>query len=135
MLCVIRVDSSIKIGSGHVMRCITLAKKLEKNAGYDVHFICRELEGNIIDAIAQNGFKVHRLPISNKKDDRRTGYAEWLTVSQDEDAEDTIAIIIDIFEKEITIDQIEFGLEFLNKYIDKVAMVIDDELNNNKESD
>lgn len=101
MLCVIRVDSSIKIGSGHVMRCITLAKKLQKNAGYDVHFICRELEGNIIDVIAQNGFKVHRLPISNKKDDRLTGYAEWLTVSQDEDAEDTIAIIIDIFEKEI----------------------------------
>ena len=48
---------------------------------------------------------------------------------------DDIEYFEDIFEKEITIDQIEFGLEFLNKYIDKVEMVIDDELNNNKESD
>lgn len=51
------------------------------------------------------------------------------------DINDDIEYFEDIFEKEITIDQIEFGLEFLNKYIDKVAMVIDDELNNNKESD
>lgn len=51
------------------------------------------------------------------------------------DINDDIEYFEDIFEKEITIDQIEFGLEFLNKYIDKVEMVIDDELNNNKESD
>ena len=51
------------------------------------------------------------------------------------DINDDIEYFEDIFEKEITIDQIEFGLEFLNKYIDKVAMVIDDELSNNKESD
>ena len=46
------------------------------------------------------------------------------------DINDDIEYFEDIFKKEITIDQIEFGLEFLNKYIDKVAMVIDDELNN-----
>ena len=51
------------------------------------------------------------------------------------DINDDIEYFEDIFGKEITIDQIEFGLEFLNKYIDKVEMVIDDELNNNKESD
>lgn len=51
------------------------------------------------------------------------------------DINDDIEYFEDIFKKEITIDQIEFGLEFLNKYIDKVEMVIDDELNNNKESD
>ena len=51
------------------------------------------------------------------------------------DINDDIEYFEDIFKKEITIDQIEFGLEFLNKYIDKVEMVINDELNNNKESD
>ena len=51
------------------------------------------------------------------------------------DINDDIEYFEDIFKKEITIDQIEFGLEFLNKYIDKVEMVIDDELNNNKEND
>ena len=51
------------------------------------------------------------------------------------DINDDIEYFEDIFKKEITIDQIEFGLEFLNKYIDKVEMVIGDELNNNKESD
>ena len=51
------------------------------------------------------------------------------------DINDDIEYFEDIFKKEITIDQIEFGLEFLNKYIDKVEMVINDELNNNKESE
>ena len=41
----IRVDSSYKIGSGHLMRCLTLAEQL-KDAGADISFICRELDGN-----------------------------------------------------------------------------------------
>ncbi|EJC82695.1 pseudaminic acid biosynthesis-associated protein PseG [Rhizobium leguminosarum bv. trifolii WSM2297] len=57
---VFRCDGSISIGSGHMMRCITLAETL-RNFGYRSHFICRELEGNLISVVAERGFEVHRL--------------------------------------------------------------------------
>ena len=51
----IRADASLKIGSGHVMRCLTLAKELRKR-GTKVHFICRDIPGNLSGAIKNNNF-------------------------------------------------------------------------------
>ena len=48
----IRVDSSTEIGSGHVMRCLTLARKL-RNMGAEVTFVCSELQGNLIKLITK----------------------------------------------------------------------------------
>lgn len=57
----IRADSSYDIGSGHIMRCITLAKEF-KRRNHSVTFICRDLKGNIIDEIIDQGFILHVLP-------------------------------------------------------------------------
>ena len=51
---VIRADSSIEIGSGHIMRCLTLADQLVAD-GAKVGFVCRQLPGAMIDAIRQRG--------------------------------------------------------------------------------
>lgn len=59
----IRADSSFQIGSGHIVRCLTLACKLRKYGG-DVVFICRELPGNLCDLIEKTGFTVQKLPYS-----------------------------------------------------------------------
>ena len=53
-----RVDSSTKIGAGHLMRCLTIADELKK-CGYEVTFICRNLSGNLISLI---NYKVIILP-------------------------------------------------------------------------
>lgn len=57
----IRSDASIDIGSGHVMRCLTLAETLRQD-GAKVSFICRPLSGHGMDYIMRKGFTVHCLP-------------------------------------------------------------------------
>lgn len=52
---VIRVDASMDIGTGHVMRCLTLAKALRKS-GATVYFITRPLLGNLTQVIRNEGF-------------------------------------------------------------------------------
>jgi UDP-2,4-diacetamido-2,4,6-trideoxy-beta-L-altropyranose hydrolase len=53
----IRADASSEIGTGHVMRCLTLAKELMRFGARTV-FISRDLPGNINYLIAANGFEV-----------------------------------------------------------------------------
>jgi UDP-2,4-diacetamido-2,4,6-trideoxy-beta-L-altropyranose hydrolase len=54
----IRTDASQQIGSGHVMRCLSLANELRKKKAR-VSFICQELPGNMCDYIEQQGYPVH----------------------------------------------------------------------------
>ena len=68
MKVVFRVDASIKIGIGHVMRCLTLAEFLCEQ-GANCCFICREHPGNLIDLISQRGFDVLGLPKLHHQED------------------------------------------------------------------
>lgn len=89
MKVVIRVDASLKIGTGHVMRCLTLANAL-KVQGKDVSFICRAHVGHLMDWIQQKGFKVYGLPIESTtflSEDRTTLYHDWLGVSSLRDSQ------------------------------------------------
>jgi UDP-2,4-diacetamido-2,4,6-trideoxy-beta-L-altropyranose hydrolase len=56
----IRADASLQIGTGHVMRCLTLADALKKRGG-ECYFICREHEGNLIEHIRERDHTVHIL--------------------------------------------------------------------------
>ncbi len=58
---VFRVDASRHIGTGHVMRCLTLAHALKQN-GYNVHFISRSTTGNINHEVRRQGFGLTALP-------------------------------------------------------------------------
>ena len=61
---IFRTDASIQIGSGHVMRCLTLAEAL-REVGAESRFICRELEGNLLELIHDRGFATCRLPVQS----------------------------------------------------------------------
>lgn len=96
MKVVIRADASIQIGTGHVMRCLTLAEGL-KDKSTQVEFICREHEGNMIDYIENRGFQVHAIPVLQKDTGKPLPskrevknileHRDWLGSTQEQDAE------------------------------------------------
>jgi len=89
---VFRVDASITIGTGHVMRCRTLATALKKK-GAHIKFFCREHVGHLGDVLSRDGFAVTLLPVATETESKGNIYASWLGVSQKEDAEQTISAL------------------------------------------
>ncbi|AUZ84044.1 UDP-2,4-diacetamido-2,4,6-trideoxy-beta-L-altropyranose hydrolase [Methylophaga nitratireducenticrescens] len=88
-LVVIRVDSSLQIGTGHVMRCLTLADALRVNSA-EIRFICRQFEGDLIEFIRSKDYHVYVLPPGNIQDADSTeaktlSHAHWLGATQDDD--------------------------------------------------
>jgi len=92
-----RCDASIAIGSGHIMRCATLAARLRER-GAQVEFACRNLPAFLRERIVAAGVtRVHALPQhpGAGPEDREPvlAHREWLGVSQADDASDTLEIV------------------------------------------
>lgn len=89
---IFRCDASIPMGTGHVMRCLTLADALTEQ-GAECHFICREHTGHLLEVIVQRGHKVHILPVESgsqlqkQQDELELAHADWLGATQKRDAE------------------------------------------------
>jgi len=85
------------MGSGHVMRCLTLANKL-RSRGAEITFITRHHPGCMVDDIEKERHKVILLSVPNAIYQERSddvGHASWLGVSWEQDAEETSLAIGD----------------------------------------
>lgn len=92
-----RVDASVDIGTGHVMRCLALAEAL-KAAGQECYFICRVLQGNLVHHIEASGYKVYTLTEDLNVDycggcEQDLAHARWLGTSQQQDADECSHIL------------------------------------------
>lgn len=108
-----RVDASKEIGSGHVMRCLTLANLLKEH-GSNVRFICRETTGNMIPLIKEHQFQVISIP--NK----------W--IGQEYDAKEVIAAVDSLDVDWLIVDHYQIDITWerkLKPYVKKI-FVIDD---------
>lgn len=86
-----RVDSSVMIGSGHVVRCRTLAREL-RHRGVSMRFICREQRHHLSRLLTDDGFDVVMLT-ARESVDRAQGdgdYRAWLGATEQADAADTV---------------------------------------------
>lgn len=94
MKVVIRVDASLFIGSGHVMRCLVLADAL-KNIGHSISFACLPQTGDMTSYIEERGFQVVELnpPKELCKPQHEADYEAWLQRPSSDDALDFIQMV------------------------------------------
>ena len=90
-----RVDASLQIGTGHLMRCLTLANKL-KEQGATTTFICRHITESLKQLICKNVHLLVLLPrheVTAMSESNPLAHAKWLGVTQAEDAQATMLAI------------------------------------------
>jgi UDP-2,4-diacetamido-2,4,6-trideoxy-beta-L-altropyranose hydrolase len=91
-----RVDASLLIGSGHLMRCMSLADAL-KAQGAQCHFISRAHPGHLLELIRQRGFAITVLPAglsisptvpkAESDSSKDPAHASWLACDWQADAQ------------------------------------------------
>ena len=129
---VFRCDASIQIGTGHVMRCLTLADELSKQ-GAECSFICRQHDGNLIEEVQKYGYKVYPLPLEHdlgieSESKASLAHADWLASTQHRDAELSILIAKLLQPDWLIVDHYALDESWekrLRQYCKKI-MVIDD---------
>ena len=132
MRIVFRADASIQIGTGHVMRCLTLADELTLQ-GHDCWFICREHPGHLGDLITSKGYGITLLPPPPVQPPRQTNsasddYELWLGVPWQVDAEETLDTITTMKLDWLVVDHYALDAQWedtLSSAVGKI-MVIDD---------
>ena len=90
----IRVDASHQIGTGHFMRCLTLADALSQR-GAQIRFISRHLPEYLQDMLRDKGYEFRMLesPANEKIDD--LAHVHWLGTTQQSDAEEALQLLSD----------------------------------------
>jgi UDP-2,4-diacetamido-2,4,6-trideoxy-beta-L-altropyranose hydrolase len=137
-----RTDSSSQIGSGHVIRCLTLAKLLKKLKA-ECKFICRDHNDNLIKKIKEEGFDVIILPGFKQKNKAistkgiESTYSNWLGESWNKDATQTINALSNKKIDWLIIDHYAIDERWEKKLRSstKKIMVIDDLANRNHDCD
>lgn len=136
MKVVIRTDASLQIGTGHVMRSLTLAHDMKDDS--EIEFICREHEGSLISYIQNQGFKVNVLPEDMKFDLKgELAHSTWLGATQQQDAEQCKPILESIKPDWLIVDHYALDKTWqalLKKTYNKL-MVIDDLADRNHQCD
>lgn len=130
---IIRADSSTEIGSGHIMRTLTLAQNL-KSRGANITYLCRNFDNNLFDLIKEQGFEVLEIP-HDSQDEHETQenpnqHSHWLHTSQERDAKQCLEILQTINQDiDLTIIDhyaLDHRWEELIKPYSKEIFVIDD---------
>lgn len=129
-----RTDASRQIGTGHVMRCLTLADALRAR-GTQCEFICRAHPGNLISTVRARGFGVTELaPMAADTSPASEthvfdlAHAAWLECDWTQDAEQTREAVQTITPDLLVIDHyaIDSRWEAVLRPHARRMMVIDD---------
>lgn len=140
MIFAIRADASIQIGSGHIIRCLSIADQL-KAQGHQCFFISRNHDGNLADFVTQRGYKVYTLENNQAWVELTfdSEYQKWLGVSEECDATQTKDLITAKYQRVDWIIVDHYGLsaqwESSLRDVTKHILAIDDLANRRHDAD
>ena len=127
MKVLVRLDATVQIGTGHFMRCLTLAEGLVRQ-GAEVTFASRSLPEFSTAMLAALGMATVALPAVSTPAGRNLAHAHWLGCSQEEDARAVIEARPGIVWDWLVVDH--YGLdrtwETAMRAVARRIMVIDD---------
>lgn len=89
---VFRVDASLIIGSGHVVRCLTLANTLKKR-GLRSCFVSQSMPEHLRQMLVDHGHEYVLLQFSSVQGSGDLQHSNWLNTSQEEDAFATLQVL------------------------------------------
>ena len=99
-----RADVSKLIGTGHFMRCLTLAEDL-KRQGVHIRFISRHLPVYLQNMLADKGYEfIILVSTQNEMPIDELAHASWLGVSQEQDAIDSVQALSDLMWNWLIVD-------------------------------
>jgi UDP-2,4-diacetamido-2,4,6-trideoxy-beta-L-altropyranose hydrolase len=126
-LIAIRTDASSEIGTGHFMRCLTLADELKKNDCY-VCFVARELPAYLRQMLKIRNIHLYSLEQTTEDKIDDLPHSKWLKVSQYQDAKETLQVLSKHKFDWLVVDHysIDYRWESLLRRAVKKIMVIDD---------
>lgn len=125
-----RTDASLVIGTGHMTRCLTLAKQAKKR-GANVCFVTRDSNEYVANLVLSEGYALQRLQTvtSDKhKTDNDLAHVDWLAVSQETDAMQTLQVFYEFRPDWVIVDHYSINYEWHKIFKKNFAkiMVIDD---------
>ena len=90
---VFRTDANLVIGTGHFVRCLTLADELRRT-GAHIFFVARDLPLHLQQMLSERNISYRALPkIEAAHNMDELPHATWLQTSQTHDAEQTLAAL------------------------------------------
>ncbi len=131
-----RVDASLEIGSGHVMRCLTLADALRR-AGQGCQFVCRALDGDLRHLITERGYPLSTLPAPVQSGDEIDGYdpaySQWAGVPWQVDAKETRTALLQISPDWVILDHYAFDGRWRSAALsNQIKLLVLDDLANRR---
>ena len=113
-----RVDASHFIGTGHLMRCLTLAEEMTKN-GAICHFLSIQQPGSLNHLIIAKGYSLHFLASNSTGYPTSTftgcdgevpfEYSDWLRDGWEKDAQESLKVVSKINPDWLIIDH--YGID------------------------
>jgi UDP-2,4-diacetamido-2,4,6-trideoxy-beta-L-altropyranose hydrolase len=116
---VFRADASVAVGTGHIVRCLTLADALNRG-GTECHFLCRAQHDNLLELIREKGYRVHLMALAGGEN----AYAQGGLI----DAQYSRAVLATLRPDWLVVDHYELGREWERQIRSAVGrlMALDD---------
>jgi UDP-2,4-diacetamido-2,4,6-trideoxy-beta-L-altropyranose hydrolase len=126
----VRADASARIGTGHLTRCVALARAL-RQTGADIRFITRAFDVSMEPLLREFAVANFALPVSTEDAAPRgpVPHAEWAGVDWETDAAQTVDAARDFAPSHIVVDHYAFDARWhrhVARSLGSNVIVIDD---------